>query len=52
MKRAAIVLLIVAVIGAGVGAYYIRRGGPVLEVTTAPVTRGEVVDAVAATGTL
>src|SRR5438067_197818 len=52
MKRAAIVLLIVAAIGAGVGAYYIRRSGPELGVTMAPVTRGEVVDAVAATGTL
>src|SRR5229473_2756759 len=52
MKRAAIVLLIVAAIGAGVGAYYIRRGGPELGVNTAPVSRGEVVDAVAATGTL
>ena len=52
MKRAAIVVLIVAVIGAGVGAYYIRRGGTELAFMTSPVTRGDVVDAVASTGTL
>jgi HlyD family secretion protein len=52
MKRAAIVVLIVAVIGAGVGAYYIRRSAPELAFMTGPVTRGDVVDAVASTGTL
>jgi HlyD family secretion protein len=52
MKRAAIVVLIVAVIGAGVGAYYIRRSGTELAFMTSPVTRGDVVDAVASTGTL
>jgi HlyD family secretion protein len=52
MKRAIVVLLFIAAIGAGAGAYYIRRGGPEIQVNTAPVTRGEIVDTVAATGTL
>jgi HlyD family secretion protein len=52
MKRALIGLLIVAAVGAGVGAYYVRRGGPEIQVMTAPVTRGDIVDAVGATGTL
>jgi HlyD family secretion protein len=52
MKRAIIVLLLVAAVGAGAGAYYLRRGGPEITVNTAPVTRGEIVDAVGATGTL
>src|SRR6476660_5898436 len=52
MKRALIGLLIVAAIGAGAGAYYIRRGGPEVQVQTSPITRGEIVDSVGATGTL
>jgi len=52
MKRALIGLLIVAAIGAGAGAYYIRRGAPEMQVMTAPITRGDVVDTVGATGTL
>lgn len=52
MKRAIIVLLIVAAIGAGVGAYYIRRGSGDVQVNTAPISRGEIVDTVAATGAL
>ena len=52
MKRALTVLLIIAAIGAGAGAYYIHRGGPDLQVQTAPVSRGDIIDAVAATGTL
>jgi len=52
MKRAITVLLIMAAIGAGAGAYYIRRGGPDLQVNTAPISRGDIVDAVGATGTL
>src|SRR5437867_2970923 len=38
--------------GAGAGAYYIRRGGRDIPVDTAPVTRGEIIDTVGATGTL
>src|SRR5436190_3386289 len=52
MKRAITVLLVVAAIGAGAGAIYIRRGGPDIQVNTSPITRGDIVDTVGATGTL
>src|SRR5438874_604337 len=52
MKRAITVLLIIAAIGAGAGAIYIRRGGPDIQVNTSPITRGDIVDTVGATGTL
>jgi HlyD family secretion protein len=52
MKRALIVLLLVAGIGAGAGAFYLRRSGPEVSVQTVPITRGEIIDAVASTGTL
>src|SRR6266487_829036 len=52
MKRAITVLLIMAAIGAGAGAYYIRRGGTETQVNTSPVTRGDIVDSVGSTGTL
>src|ERR1700733_4954858 len=52
MKRAVIGLLIVLAIGAGAGAYYIRRGAPEIQVNTAPISRGDIVDTVGASGTL
>src|SRR5437667_2982106 len=52
MKRAAVVLLIIAAIGAGAGAYYMRRNGGDIQVNTSPVTRGDITDTVASTGTL
>src|SRR5580765_8570356 len=52
MKRALIGLLIVLAIGAGAGAYYIRRSAPEIGVLTSPITRGDIVDTVGATGTL
>src|SRR5262245_16194893 len=52
MRRGIIVLLIVAAIGAGAGAYYLRRGGSEIQATTSPVTRGDITDTVGATGTL
>ena len=52
MKRAIIGVLIVAAVGAGVGAYYVRRGNQELQVMTAPATRGDIIDSVGATGTL
>jgi HlyD family secretion protein len=52
MKRAITVLLIIAAIGAGVGAFYYKRGGTEFSVNTAPLTRGDVIDTVGATGTL
>jgi HlyD family secretion protein len=52
MKRAIIVILIIGAIGAGAGAYYVTHSGTEPNVLTAPITRGDVIDAVAATGTL
>src|SRR6185295_12276938 len=52
MKRILTILLIIAAIGAGAGAIYVRRGGIELQVMTSPVTRGDIVDTVGATGTL
>jgi HlyD family secretion protein len=52
MKRALIGLLIVLAIGAGAGAYYIRRSAPEIQVITAPITRGDIIDTVGASGTL
>ncbi len=52
MKRAIIVLLIIAAIGAGAGAYYVTHAGTEISVSTAPITRGEIIDTVASTGTL
>jgi HlyD family secretion protein len=52
MKRAIIVILIIGAIGAGAGAYYIRRGGTEPQINTSQVTRGDLIDTVGATGTL
>ncbi|MDO8677031.1 MAG: efflux RND transporter periplasmic adaptor subunit [Acidobacteriota bacterium] len=52
MKRAIIVVLLVVVVGAGAGAWYTRRGQPEIEVNTVPITRGDIIDTVGATGTL
>jgi HlyD family secretion protein len=53
MKKALLVLVIVAAVGGSVYAYYsYRKGGVKPNVTAAPVTRGDVVETVGATGTL
>src|SRR5262245_34761424 len=52
MKRALTLLLVIAVVGAGAGAYYMRRRGIDARGTTAAVVRGDIVDTVGATGTL
>jgi len=52
MKRAIVILVIIAAVGAGAGAYYMRRGGGEIQVNTSPVTRGEIIDTVGSTGTL
>src|SRR5437867_13258301 len=52
MKRAIIILLIIAAVGAGAGAYYMRRNAGEVQVNTAPITRGDIIDTVGATGTL
>jgi HlyD family secretion protein len=52
MKRAIIALAIIGVIGAGAGAYYIKNKNTDITVNTSPITRGEIIDTVGATGTL
>jgi HlyD family secretion protein len=52
MKRAIIVLVAVAVVAAGAGAWYLRRDKVEVAVTTTPVTRGDIIDSVGATGTV
>ncbi len=52
MKRAIIVLLLLAVAGAGAGAWYLRRDRTEIQVNTVPVTRGDIIDTVGATGTV
>jgi HlyD family secretion protein len=52
MKKLILIVIVLIAVGAGVGAYYMRRGAPEPTVATLPVTRGDIVDVVAATGTL
>src|SRR5919204_5302233 len=52
MKRLILIIIVLAGIGAGAGAYYMRKTTKDPEVRTAPITRGDVVQAVQATGTL
>src|SRR5437762_13996594 len=52
MKRAIIALAIIGVIGAGAGAYYIKNKNTDVTVNTSPITRGDIIDTVGATGTL
>src|SRR5437667_11478319 len=52
MKRAIIALAIIGVIGAGAGAYYIKNKNTDITVNTSPITRGDIIDTVGATGTL
>jgi HlyD family secretion protein len=52
MKRLILIVIVLALVGVGAGAYYMNRPAKEPEVRTAPVTRGDIVDVVAATGTL
>jgi len=52
MKRAIIILVILAVVGGGAGAYYMSHNGQQVSAQTAVISRGDIVDAVASTGTL
>src|SRR5215212_4712121 len=52
MKKLLLIIVVLTIVGAGAGAYYMRRGTPEPEIRTAQITRGDVVDVVAATGTL
>ena len=52
MKRLILIVIVLALVGVGAGAYYMNRPAKEPDVRTAQVTRGDIVDAVAATGTL
>jgi HlyD family secretion protein len=52
MKKLILIVVVLAAIGVGAGAYYMNRAVKEPEVKTAPVTRGDIVDIVPATGTL
>jgi HlyD family secretion protein len=52
MKKLVVILVVLIAIGVGAGAYYMRRSSPEPQVSTAQLSRGDIVDAVAATGTL
>jgi HlyD family secretion protein len=52
MKKLIVIIIVLAAVGAGAGAYYMRKNTKEPEVRTAPVSRGDVVQAVQATGTL
>src|SRR5262245_32136512 len=52
MKRAVVLVVIILAVGAGAGAWYYRRGETEVHVNTAPLSRGDIVDTVGATGTL
>lgn len=52
MKRSIVILGILAVVGAGGAWWYLNRDKAVVAVNTVPVTRGDIVDTVGATGTV
>lgn len=52
MKKLIVVVVVLAAVGIGAGAYYRNRQVADPQVTSVPITRGDVIDAVAATGTL
>jgi HlyD family secretion protein len=52
MKKLIVIVIVLVAVGAGAGAYYIRKGGPEPQVSTAQISRGDIVDTVGATGTL
>ncbi|MBI2221176.1 MAG: hypothetical protein HYU53_08200 [Acidobacteria bacterium] len=53
MTRHLVALVVLTVgVGIGAGAYYLTRSDAKPEVLTAPVTRGDVIEAVSATGAL
>jgi HlyD family secretion protein len=52
MKKIILTLIVLAAIGGGTAAYYLRKGVPEPVVTTQPLTRGDIAEVVSATGTL
>ncbi|HEX2442705.1 MAG TPA: efflux RND transporter periplasmic adaptor subunit [Vicinamibacterales bacterium] len=52
MKKTLLVTGVLVAVGISAGAYYMRRGDKPPQIMTSQVTRGDIVDAVGATGTL
>ncbi len=52
MKKLILIVVVLAMVGAGAGAYYMTRPEKEPDVRTGQVSRGDIVDVVAATGTL
>src|SRR5437867_11600272 len=52
MKRAIIVLVLLAAGGAGGWMYYVRSNAQEISVNTSPLSRGDVIESVGSTGTL
>src|SRR6266508_3251824 len=52
MKKLILIIIVLAGVGAGAGAYYMKKNTKEPEVRTGPITRGDVVQSVQATGTL
>ncbi len=52
MKKLLLVVVFLGLVGVGAGAYYMRHTAPDLQVNTAAVSEGPIVDTVAATGAL
>jgi HlyD family secretion protein len=52
MKKLILIVVVLVLVGVGAGAYYMNRPAKAPDVRTAPVSRGDIVDVVAATGTL
>jgi HlyD family secretion protein len=52
MKKLILILIVVLAVGAAVGAYYMRKGGPEPTVSTLALTRGDIAEVIQATGTL
>ena len=52
MKKLILIVLVLVAVGVGAGVYTMRRNQPDPVVTTQPLTRGDIVDTVGATGTL
>lgn len=52
MKKLIVIIIVLVAVGVGAGAFYMRKGNPEPTVSTAQLSRGDIVDVVAATGTL
>ena len=52
MKKLSLIVLVLVVVGVGAGVYTMRRSQPEPTVTTQPLSRGDIVDTVGATGTV